>query len=100
MRALNPSPKQSATTSMRRSRKRLPASAFSAWDRKDRVDELKIRLAERDRRQATDSAIRLQNRPAFCPGGDATQRWFFCRRRLRTYYTVGGFWRSCPRQPF
>jgi len=65
MRALNPSPKQSATTSMRRSRKRLPASAFSAWDRKVRVDELKIRLAERDRRQATDSAIRLKNRPAF-----------------------------------
>ena len=25
---------------------------------------------------------------------------FSCRRRLRTYYTVGGFWRSCPRRPF
>jgi hypothetical protein len=45
---------------MRRRRRRLPASAFIAWDRKVSVDELKIRLAERDRRQAADTRTEAQ----------------------------------------
>ena len=42
-----------------------------------KVDELKIRLAERDRRQATNSAIRLKNQPLFDRAATLLNRGFF-----------------------